>query len=61
MSALWNITPRNLEEGIVAVEAVKCYETIYGEPCPPEMSIILTNDLMLDVMRRIIRLESRDV
>jgi len=61
MSALWNTTPRNLEEAITAVEAVKCYETIYGEYCPPEMSIILTNDLVLDVMRRIIRLESRDV
>ncbi len=61
MSALWNVTPRTVEEAIVSVEAVKCYETIYGETCPPEMSVLLTNELMLDIMRRIVRLESRDV
>lgn len=61
MNALWNTSPRTIEEAITAVEAVKCWEAIYNQPCPFEMSIVLTNDLMLDMMRRIHHLERRDV
>lgn len=60
MNALWNTTPRTLEELLNSLEAVKFYETVYGEAAPMEHSIILTNDLMTDLMRRILRLEAEN-
>lgn len=58
MNALWNITPHTVEELLNSLEAVKFYETVYGQAAPVEHSIVLTNELMTDLMRRVLRLEA---
>ena len=58
MNTLWNTEPNNVEELVRSLEAIKFYETVYGERAPFEQGIILTNDLMLDVMKRLLRLEA---
>jgi len=61
MTELWNTTPRTVEEATTSLIAVKFYEALFGEAPPAEQSIILTNDLMYDILRRIKKLEERDV
>ena len=58
MTELWNTTPRTLEECLRSIESLRFYETIYSENAPVEYSIVLTNDLMVDLIRRIMRLEA---
>lgn len=58
MNTLWNTEPNNVEELVRSLEAIKFYGTVYGERAPFEHGIILTNDLMLDVMKRLLRLEA---
>lgn len=58
MNALWNVTPHTIEELLKSLESVKFYETVYGQAAPVEHSIVLTNELMIDLMRRVLRLEA---
>lgn len=58
MAELWNSTPRTVEELAASLEAIEFYETLYGERISVDESIVLTNAVMLDIVRRIIRLES---
>ena len=58
MNTLWNITPHTVEQAVTSLIAVRFYETIYGEPAPVEQAIVLTNELMTDVLQRIVRIEA---
>jgi len=54
----WNQWPKTVEEVMLAIEAIEFKEVITGQTVSPYESIVLTNELMKDICRRIIRLEA---
>lgn len=54
----WVNHPRTVDEALKALEKVACYELMFNEPAPAESVVLLTNELMMDILRRITRLET---
>lgn len=49
----WNQTPANINEAIVSIESLLAWEQMYGQQVPYDYSIVMTNQLMLDILRKL--------
>lgn len=57
----FNRFPRTLEEFMISAEAQQFNEQVNGGKTAPELEIVMTVELMKDIVRRIRRLENRHV
>lgn len=59
MNDTYNRYPETLEELMISIEAVQFKEQVTGKPAPYEESIVLTHNMMKDLVRRLQRLERK--
>lgn len=58
MTVAWNQWPKTVEEALLAIEALEFQEVVTGQAVTAYESIVLTNELMKDICRRIMKIEA---